>query len=491
MRILLVYPEIPDTFWSFKYALKFVSKKAAYPPLGLLTVAAMLPEQWEKKLVDMNVEKLRAQDIRWADLVLISAMSLQSASVKSVVAACKQEGVKIAAGGPLFTAWPEKYEDIDYLVLGEAELTLPEFLKDFEAGCAGHLYTAEGFPDITQTPKPLWSLIDMKNYASMNLQYSRGCPFNCDFCDIIVLFGHKPRLKTTEQIIGELELLYDYGWRGGVFFVDDNFIGNKQILKTNILPAIIDWSEKKGRPFSFHTEASLNISDDDELMELMVKAGFEMVFVGIESPNEESLAECNKLQNKNRDILACIEKIQKKGMEVEGGFILGFDSDPDSIFDTLIRFIQQSGIVVAMVGLLNAPRGTKLFERLSKEQRLTSEMSGDNTDYSINFVPRMDSQKLMSGYHKVLHSIYSPRSYYQRIGHYLQNAQPAHMHKTKIQRAEVGAFFKSVWRLGILGKERLWYWKLLLKTTLTNRAALPRALTFAIYGYHFRKIYKI
>ena len=491
MRILLVYPEFPDTFWSFKYALKFVSKKAAYPPLGLLTVAAMLPEQWEKKLIDMNVEKLRAQDIKWADLVMLSAMSLQSESVKNVVAACKKEGVKIAAGGPLFTAWPEKYEDIDYLVLNEAELTLPLFLKDLEAGCAQHMYTSEGFPDITQTPKPLWSLVDMKNYASMNLQYSRGCPFNCDFCDIIVLFGHKPRLKTTEQIIGELESLYDYGWRGSVFFVDDNFIGNKQILKTKILPAIIDWSKKKGQPFTFHTEASLNISDDDELMELMVKAGFEMVFVGIESPNEESLAECNKLQNKNRDILACIEKIQKKGMEVEGGFILGFDSDPENIFDTLIRFIQQSGIVVAMVGLLNAPRGTKLFERLSQEKRLTSDMSGDNTDYSMNFVPRMDSQKLISGYNKVLQSIYSPRSYYQRIGYYLQNTQPAKTHKTKIKRADVGAFFKSVWRLGILGKERLWYWRLLIKTTLTNRAALPRAVTYAIYGYHFRKIYRL
>jgi len=491
MRVLLVYPDFPDTFWSFKYALKFISKKAAYPPLGLLTVAALLPENWEKKLIDMNVENLCTSDLVWADYVLISAMSLQSNSVGKIVSICKKAGTKIVAGGPLFTAWPEKYNCIDHLVLGEAELTLPMFLADVENGCPKHIYTTSEFADITHTPKPLFSLVDMKKYASMNLQYSRGCPFNCEFCDIVVLFGRRPRLKTQQQVIEELQSLYELGWRGGVFFVDDNFIGNRDKLKKEILPAVIEWSMQRDYPFSFHTEASLNIADDDELMALMVKAGFEMVFIGIESPNEDSLTECNKHQNKNRDIIACIDKIQKCGLHVEGGFILGFDSDPESIFDTLIRFVQQSGIVVAMVGLLNAPRGTKLFQRLEKEKRLTTTFSGDNTDCSMNFTPKMDYDKLIQGYQRVIHTIYSPDHYYRRVMRYLEEYGRKQLHKSKIHWHDIAAFFKSVFKFGIFGKERLWYWRLLWRILTKNPSQFPKAVAYSIYGYHFRKIYKI
>ena len=246
MKILFVYPEFPDTFWSFKHALKFVSKKATYPPLGLLTVAALMPKNWDKKLVDINVEALKDKDIKWADLVLISAMSIQSESAKNVISRCKKAKVKTVAGGPLFSAWPENFNDVDFLVLNEAELTLPLFLSDFEAGNPKHIYTCTEKPDLCSTPKPLWELINIKNYSSMNLQYSRGCPFNCDFCEIIVLYGNKARVKDGSQIVGELQSLYDIGWRGKVFFVDDNFIGNKQKLKTEILPAIISWSEMRG-----------------------------------------------------------------------------------------------------------------------------------------------------------------------------------------------------------------------------------------------------
>ena len=291
LKVVLVYPEYPDTFWSFKHAIKFISKKATYPPLGLLTVAAMLPKNWEKKLVDMNVKKLKDKDLKGADLVFISAMAIQKASAKEVISKCKKMGIKIVAGGPLFTAGYEEFENVDYFVLNEAEITLPLFLEDLRNGCAKHIYTSHKFPNIEKTPIPLWGLINMRKYVSMNIQYSRGCPFNCDFCDITNLFGRGVRTKSKGQILAELESLYSFGWRGGVFFVDDNFIGNKIKLKQEILPAIIQWMAARKYPFSFSTEASVNLSDDEELMQLMTQAGFDSVFLGIETPNEESLAE--------------------------------------------------------------------------------------------------------------------------------------------------------------------------------------------------------
>jgi len=339
MKILLVYPQYPDTFWSFKHALKFVSKKAAFPPLGLLTVAAMLPGEWEKKLVDMNVTRLTDDDIKWADYVFISAMVVQQNSVKEVITRCKGLNTRIVAGGPLFTTGYEDFDRVDHFVLGEAEVTLPLFLEDLEKGRARHVYASDTRPEISKTPIPLWSLINMKVYSSMNVQYSRGCPFNCEFCDIILLNGHKPRTKDREQLLAELEELYRRGWRDSVFIVDDNFIGNKKKLKLEILPAIIEWRKGKKYPFPLFTESSINLADDEELMKLMVAAGFNTVFIGIETPNEESLVECAKLQNQNRDLVASVKKIQNYGMEVQGGFIVGFDSDPPNIFKDQINFI--------------------------------------------------------------------------------------------------------------------------------------------------------
>ena len=491
MRVLLVYPKFPDTFWSFKYALRFTTKKSVFPPLGLLTVAAMLPEEWEKRLVDMNVRPLRDSDIKWADIVFLSAMSVQSHSAEDVIARCKQAGVRVAAGGPLFTAFPDKFDTVDHLVLGEAEATLPPFLRDFTQNRVQHIYQTDEKPDLITTPAPLWSLIRMKDYSSMNIQYSRGCPFNCEFCDVVVLFGRKPRLKTAGQVTAELDALYTQGWRGSVFFVDDNFIGNKEILKASVLPAIISWQEAHDRPFCFDTEASVNIADDGELMRLMATAGFEQVFVGIETPNEESLSECGKHQNTGRDLLACIETIQAHGMEVQGGFILGFDSDPETIFDTLIRFIQQSRIVVAMVGLLNAPRGTRLYRRMEKEHRLISDFSGDNTDYSMNFTPKMARDKLVSGYRKVVGSIYGPESYYRRVMRYLDTECEQPKKPVRVTPADIASFIKSIFRLGIAGEERRWFWRLVLHTLRHNPSQLPKAVTYAVYGHHFRKVYKV
>ena len=490
MKILLVYPQYPDTFWSLRYALKFISKKATHPPLGLLTVAAMLPKEWEKKLVDMNVTTLRDKDLEWADYVFISAMSIQKASVKQLVTRCKKMDVKTVAGGPLFTTGYEEFEEVDYLVLNEAEMTLPAFLEDLKRGCAKHIYSSKELPDIGTTPLPLWQLITMKNYASMSIQYSRGCPFSCEFCNIPALYGRKVRTKSEAHILAELEGLYSHGWRGDVFIVDDNFIGNKRKLKKDILPALIAWMESKRHPFSFNTEASIDLSDDERLMQLMVKAGFTSVFVGIETPHQESLAECNKLQNKDRDLVACVKKIQSSALYVTGGFIVGFDNDPPSIFERLSAFIQETGIVTAMVGLLNAPCGTSLHQRLVNEGRLLKDVSGNNTDFSINFIPKMDYDILIKGYKSILSRIYSPEPYYKRVMTFLRDYKPFEGKAFHFHFSYFGAFFKSIVFLGIIGKERLYYWKLFLWSLFRCPQLFHLALTFAIYGFHFRKIFE-
>jgi len=490
MKILLVYPEYPETFWSFKHALKFISKKASFPPLGLLTIASMLPKEWEKKLVDMTTATLNDRDIQWADYVFISAMSIQRESVKKVIAKCKRLGTKIVAGGSLFTTGYEDFEDVDHFVLNEAEITLPPFLEDLKEGHPKHIYTSDEWPDIEKTPTPLWELVDMKKYASMCIQFSRGCPFNCEFCDVTLLFGQKMRIKTKYQILAELESLYSQRWRGEVFIVDDNFIGNKGRLKKEILPTMIDWMEKRKRPFSFGTQASINLSDDEELMKMMVQAGFDSVFVGIETPDEDSLAECGKIQNKNRDLISCIKKIQRFGLQVQGGFIVGFDSDAPSIFETLIAFIQKSGIVTAMVGLLNAPHGTRLYHRLVKENRLLRNISGDNTDLSINFIPKMNYGSLIKGYKKILRTIYSPKYYYERILTLFINFEPLQKKKSQFRLYHLGAFLKSIWLLGVRGKGRIYYWKVLFWTLFRRPQLFPLAVTYSIYGFHFHKIFR-
>jgi len=489
LKILLVYPKHPDTFWGFKHALKIISKKSGHPPLGILTIAAMLPDKWEKKLVDMNVSSLTNKDLKWADYVFISAMSVQQNSAKEVIARCQKLNTKIVAGGPLFTTGHEAFEGVDHFVLDEAEITLPLFLKDLGKGSAQHIYTSNERPDISKTPVPLWSLINMKKYASMSLQYSRGCPFNCEFCDIIILNGRKPRTKTKGQVLAELDTLYTKGWRGSVFIVDDNFIGNKRKLKTTILPAIIEWMRDKKYPFSLFTEASINLADDEELMRLMIDAGFNRVFIGIETTNEESLTECNKVQNKNRDLVASVKKIQNYGFEVQGGFIIGFDSDPISIFTSQISFIQKSGIVTAMVGLLNAPRGTRLYQRLKKENRLLKGFSGNNMDCSMNFIPKMNHKTLIDGYKHILETIYSPKQYYERVKIFLKEYKPRKgMGEFRFHSYQLTGFFKSILVIGIKEKGRRHYWRFLASTLLRQPRFLPLSMTLAVYGFHFRKM---
>ena len=490
MNILLVYPTYPDTFWSFKHALKFVSKKAMNPPLGLITVASLLPGEWQKKLIDINVNKLKTKHILWADYVFISAMSAQLKSANEIIKRCKQLKRKIVAGGPLFTEDPENFPNVDHLVLNEAELTLPLLVNDLKNGSARKLYQSSEFPEITESPLPDYSLLNTSKYATLSIQYTRGCPFDCEFCDITALFGHKVRTKSTNQILSELENLYNIGFRGNVFFVDDNFIGNKKILKTDLLPSMINWMRTKNNPFIFITEASINLADDDELMELMTQAGFSNVFVGIETPEEASLAECNKIQNRNRDLIQSVNKIQAAGIEVTAGFIVGFDNDSPSVFQKQIDFIQQSGIITAMVGLLNAPKKTRLYRRLKNEGRIISEWSGSNTDYTFNFIPKMNKKELINGYQKIISGIYSCKPFYNRVLHFLKYYEPTVKNKTKVPFTDFKAFLKSIVVLGIFDYSRKYYWQMFFWSLLNRPKLFPLAIRYSIYGYHFRKIFK-
>lgn len=489
MKILLVYPEFPDTFWSFKHALKFIRKKAGAPPLGLLTVAAMLPSEWKKRLVDLNVTHLTEQDLAWADYVFISAMVVQRESVRAILKRCKTVGVKVVAGGPLFTMEPEQFPEVDHFVLNEAEETLAPFLRDLEQAQARRVYASEEFPDIHQTPVPLWKLADLRHYETISIQFSRGCPFNCDFCNVTALLGHRPRTKTAAQIIAELDSLYALGWRKSIFFVDDNFIGNKKQIKSEVLPALIEWRKgKTGMPFS--TEASINLADDPLLLRLMVQAGFDTVFVGIETPNEASLAECSKNQNKGRDLVKSVRQLQHAGLQVQGGFIVGFDNDSPSIFQQQIDFIQKSGIVTAMVGLLQAPLGTRLYGRMQEEGRLINEFSGDNVDGSTNIIPRMGLEPLQEGYRKILNQLYAPKFYYERVLTFLREYQP-HAIRVHWDPQYFLALWRSIYRLGIRGVERVQYWRLFFWTLFRRPRLFPLAITFAIYGFHFRQVIEL
>ncbi|BAU23046.1 methyltransferase [Caldimicrobium thiodismutans] len=497
MRALLIYPAYPNTFWSFRHALKLIHKKATHPPLGLLTVASLLPKDWKLEIVDLNVNPLSEEVLKKADLVLISAMSVQRDSTDEVIKRAKALGKKVLAGGPLFSTFWRDYEDrVDHLILDEAEITLPRFLVDWEKGNHQKIYRADGeYADLTKSPIPSYHLLNFSPYTSMCIQYSRGCPFNCDFCDVTNLFGHAVRTKSTEQILMELENLYSLGWRGSVFFVDDNFIGGKRKVKEEVLPALIKWQEMHKYPFYFYTQVSINLADDEELRELMVKAGFNSVFIGIETPNEKSLEEAQKKQNLQRDLVENIKKIQKSGLEVMGGFILGFDQDPPDIFEKLINFIQESKIIIAMVGLLNAPPGTKLYQRLLTEGRIKPIFKGDNTDISTNILPKMDYNKLIEGYKKVIRELYNSKAYYKRIEDFLDSFSikskfTIDRHYLKFNYGYLLGLGKILLKFGLLEKNKFNFWKIFLKCFIKKREGLSLILAQIASGYHFREIFK-
>ena len=489
MNALLVYPEFPETFWSFKHALKFLGKRAAQPPLGLMTVAALLPAEWKKRLVDTNVERLRERDLDWADVVLVSGMHIQREPLVALVERCRTRGLRTVVGGPIASSLTPEELKADHVVIGEAESLIGDLARDLEQGTAKRVYQAAERPEMSSSPLPDLSLIKMNRYSTMTVQYSRGCPFNCEFCDIIEIYGRRPRTKAVAQVLAELDQLHAAGWREAVFIVDDNFIGNKARAK-ELCTALAEWRREHKRSFDFLTEASLNLADDAELMLLMKDAGFISVFLGIETPDEKGLIAANKLQNTRRSLLESVATIQSYGMQVMGGFILGFDTDKEDIFDRMVEFIQKSGIPIAMVGLLQAMPGTQLFRRLHGEGRIVDAGHGDNTGDKLNFLPQMDAARLVEGYRSVLKRIYSSAAYYERVKLYLNRTQPKENQRKSQQqwvtRANARAFVTSLVRQGVFGRQRWTYWKFLATVAVRYRHCVGTAMTLAVMGYHLQ-----
>ena len=492
MNALLIYPEFPDTYWSFRHALRFIGKKSAFPPLGLLTISAMLPRSWNRLLIDMNVRPLTTASLKWADVVFASAMYVQKESLKAVIGACNAQGKTVVVGGPYASMGLNDAIQADHVFVGEVETTFPGFLDDLAHGGAKAVYQASERPALSLTPIPDFALAELEQYSDMSVQYSRGCPFNCEFCDIIEIYGRVPRTKSNQQILAELDALVRVGWRGEVFIVDDNFIGNKKNVRT-LMPELAEWSARNHYPFAFTTEASVNLADDDELLEQMRTAGFRQVFIGIETPVTESLKEAQKGQNTRRDLIDSVRHVQSYGMEVLGGFIVGFDNDPDDIFERQINFIRESAIPVAMVGLLAAIPDTQLWRRLEREGRLmgVEEHSGSNTDCVLNFVPKMDADRLIEGYKSIIRNIYSPGEYYQRsldsLGHVARKGAPR-IGGGGLKKEDIFAFARIVFALGVRDRSRGEFWSFMRRVVSEHRDKIDDGLMFAALGYHFRKL---
>ena len=488
MNSLLIYPKWSDTYWSFKYALPIAGKRSAFPPLGLLTIAALLPKHWNKRLVDTNVRRLADADLEWADVALLSGMLVHKQDLLLILARCRAQGLRTVIGGPVTSSVEELPQHADHVVVGEAEDLIAGLATDLEQGKAKPIYRASERPALDKTPLSDLSLINPKYYSGMSIQYSRGCPFNCEFCDIIEIYGRRPRTKSPAQVVAELEQFYERKWRGWVFIVDDNFIGNKKKVK-ELLPVLAEWNQAHRWPYTFFTEASVNLADDPELLQLMKEAGFDRVFLGIETPVEASLKEAQKLQNTHRNLIESVRRIQSYGMEVMAGFIVGFDNDPDDIFDRQVEFIQESAIPLAMVGLLEALPGTQLYCRLLREGRIVDEGNGNNMDCTLNFIPKMDPQRLVEGYRSILQRIYNPDAYYERARKFLAQYSPAY--RPRHAFSDYVTLARSILKQGVFGEARASYWKFILEAATRNRNTFDTAITLAIMGHHFQKITRI
>jgi radical SAM superfamily enzyme YgiQ (UPF0313 family) len=482
MNALLIYPKFPDTYWSFKHALSFQGKRAAQPPLGLMTVAALLPRSWPKRLIDTNVERLTDADLAWADVAMISGMHAQHEHLIAIVERCRARGLRTVVGGPITSSMTAATLKADHIVIGEAEDLIAGLAHDLTVHRALPTYQAPERPAMAISPLPDLSLIKMHRYSTMTVQYSRGCPYNCEFCDIIEIYGRRPRTKAVEQVLAELDQLQQAGWRDAVFIVDDNFIGNKNRAK-ELLSAMADWGREHNYPFRFITEASLNLADDTELLQLFKDARFASVFLGIETPDEASLIANNKLQNTRRNLLDSIKRIQQYDIEVMGGFILGFDTDREDVFDRMVEFIQKSGIPLAMVGLLQAMPGTQLFRRLVSEGRILHSGGGNNVGCDLNFIPRMDAARLVDGYRSVMRRIYSPAAYYERARVLLSRCTPTNT--SRITYSNLRALASSIIRQGLITRGRYSYWKFLFTTLRRYPRSFGVAVTLAVKGYHF------
>jgi radical SAM superfamily enzyme YgiQ (UPF0313 family) len=490
MNALLVYPEWPDTYWSFKHALPFEGKRSLYPPLGLMTIASLFPPHWKKRLVDTNIRALSDADLLWADVVMVSGMLIHKQLIIDILDRCRKRGLRTVVGGPVASSVPELPLHADHVVVGEAEELIGELCEALERGDAKPLYESAERPGLHLTPMPDLSLINLNHYSAMAIQYSRGCPFNCEFCDIIEIYGRKPRTKSTAQVIAELGQLRERNWRGTVFIVDDNFIGNKKMVK-EMLPDLAAWNRSLKHPFTLMTEASLNLADDLELLQMMKDARFIRVFLGIETPDEASLKEAQKFQNTRRSLLESVQRIQSYGMEVMAGFIVGFDNDSEEIFDRQVEFIEQSAIPLAMVGMLIALPNTQLYRRLDKEGRLIQVTSGDNMDTRLNFIPKMNPERLVEGYRSILRRIYNPEAYYERARRFLAQLPRSERTGTARRFSDYKALVRSMLKQGLFSHSRWSYWKFFLQAATRYRHSFDRAIMLAIMGHHFETLTRI
>ncbi|MGC9965525.1 MAG: radical SAM protein [Syntrophobacteraceae bacterium] len=490
MKALFINPSAPKTtFWSHKHALEFAGVKAQMPPLGLLTVAAMLPDTWTVRLVDMDVHPLTDEDLNWAEIAFIGGMCVQAKSMEEVIRRCRELKIRTCGGGAIYASL-EHIARVDHLFLGEVEQLMPEFLDDLAAGHAKNIYRAETFPDLSLTPIPRWDLIDFSNYLTVPMQISRGCPYNCDFCHVRIIYGKKPRSKSVSRVLSELDSLYEHGWRGTVFFADDNFIGRRDLAK-QILSAMISWQSTHGYPFHFIGQASVDVGDDPQLPQLLQQAGFEALFIGIESTVAASLSECNKKQNLDCNLFEVVRLLQEHSMEVLGGFIVGFDSDPPTIFDDLYRFIDEAALVSAMVGVLAAPYGTELFRRMVAENRLIRNLDGDSiANFSgMNVVPAMGWDRLLDGYKKLLAKLYEPAPYYQRALRFLSRYKinpwlPGGLPSP----AELRIILRMLWGLGVKDSDRRSFWRFMAELLMKYPQLLPHGINIVLAGYHYRLI---
>jgi len=481
MRALLVYPQFPVTYWGFQHGLEVIGKRASLPPLGLVTVAASLPRDWELRLVDLNVRELLDAELAWAEVVLTGGMLVQADSIRELVRRAHVAGRRIVVGGPAPTTTPELFDEADIVFRGELEGRTADLVSAIKEGQTVRLDAPPGYPDISETPVPRFDLLDLASYASMSIQYSRGCPFRCEFCDIVAIFGRRPRVKSSAQILAELDALDRLGYRGTLFFVDDNFIGNRPAVRT-LLPELLQWQETHGRPFELYTEASLDLAGDPALTQEMVAAGFTAVFVGIETPSREALSAVHKTQNLRVDVPDAVERLTRAGLEVMGGFIVGFDSDGPAIFEAQRQLIQALPIPLAMVGLLIALPGTALQRRLEAEGRLRERTDGDHFGRP-NFAPVMDEEALLSGYRGLLADLYSPEAYYRRCEAYVDRVGPTPS-GGGVSARDVQHLLRSLIGIGVRSPRRLLYWRLLLRTLLRAPRQLKWAVTHAVMGEH-------
>ncbi|MBF2066861.1 MAG: B12-binding domain-containing radical SAM protein [Calothrix sp. C42_A2020_038] len=493
MKTLLLYPIFPQSFWSYDRAMEIAGLKAVIPPLGIITVAALLPKDWEIRFYDRNVSLETEADWEWCDLVILSAMLVQKQDFHALIKKAVHLGKKVAVGGPYPTSVPQDALDsgAHYLILDEGEMTIPQFIEAITQGKTQGIFRSTEKPDVTQSPIPRFELLKLDSYFMMAIQFSRGCPFNCEFCDIISLYGRKPRTKEPSQTLAELQTLYDLGWRGSLFIVDDNFIGNQRNVK-RLLRELIPWMKQRNYPFTFMTEASVNLAEDNELLFLMAEAGFYAVFLGIETPDQDSLVVTRKMQNTRNPLVEACRKINKAGLLIYAGFILGFDGERPGAGERIQAFVEQTNIPQPMLGILQALPNTALWNRLQTEQRLIEgagvTATGDQNTL-MNFVPTRPIAEIAEEYVEGFWSLYEPANYLKRcFQQCLSIVPPARRTQTmQLPRGkELRLIAQLIWHQGLRRPEiRGLFWRQLWALLLRKPQVINMYLGLCAAGEHF------